>query len=226
MNNLQVIHGEAIEELTKMGTNSFDYAFTSPPYNRKRNDKYAHYDDSVDWLRLLTLTTNKMMRVAKNHVFVNIQKNYYNKEEYFKFLGEFAPYIVEEIIWTKSNPMPASSLNITNAYEVFVVLHAQAKPLKGLSTYTTNVVSTPVYSKNPYKGVHNAVMNPMVAKEMFARFIPEGSSVIDPFAGTGTTLDATAENKGAFTGIELQKEYVSIIQEKINSYDLQTLLGE
>ena len=27
---------------------SIDYAFTSPPYNRKRNDKYSKYDDTLE----------------------------------------------------------------------------------------------------------------------------------------------------------------------------------
>lgn len=34
-----------------MADNSVDHVFTSPPYNRKRNDKYKFYDDTlVDYI--------------------------------------------------------------------------------------------------------------------------------------------------------------------------------
>lgn len=41
----QVYNGNCFDLFKKMKDNSVDHVFTSPPYNRKRNDKYQFYDD-------------------------------------------------------------------------------------------------------------------------------------------------------------------------------------
>ena len=53
---------------------SVDVVFTSPPYNRIRNDKYEHYNDNLsNYLRFLTKFTDEALRIAKDKVIVNIQ---------------------------------------------------------------------------------------------------------------------------------------------------------
>lgn len=109
--------------MRNMRKDSVDHVFTSPPYNRKRNDKYAHYDDTIpDYYQMLLEFTDEALRLSKRHVFVNLQKNYYNKTDVLKYLGNYAEEIVEIIVWEKTNPLPASGKSITNAYELFVVL--------------------------------------------------------------------------------------------------------
>ena len=36
---------DCLEGMKSIQEKYFDYAFTSPPYNRKRNDKYEEYED-------------------------------------------------------------------------------------------------------------------------------------------------------------------------------------
>ena len=43
----KLILGDCLQELKKIEDCSCDISFTSPPYNRKRNDKYDNYDDSI-----------------------------------------------------------------------------------------------------------------------------------------------------------------------------------
>ena len=40
-----LFHADCLEVLPKLFENSVDYSFTSPPYNRKRNDKYSDFID-------------------------------------------------------------------------------------------------------------------------------------------------------------------------------------
>ena len=127
--------GDCFELMKHIPDKSIDVVFTSPPYNRKRNDKYTFYDDQIiDYFSFLSAFTDECIRITKRHVIINLQKNYYNKKDVFKFIGEYANKIVEIIIWEKSNPMPASGTSITNAWEFFIVLGD--KPLKSNSTYT------------------------------------------------------------------------------------------
>ena len=42
-----IMNGDCLNILPKIADKSIDCSFTSPPYNRKRNDKYKHYDDDI-----------------------------------------------------------------------------------------------------------------------------------------------------------------------------------
>ena len=44
----------------------------------------------------------------------------------------------------------------------------------------------------------------------------EDNIVLDPFAGSGTTLVAAQQLGYNYTGIEIEDEYVEIIKERIN----------
>jgi modification methylase len=209
----RIICGDCLEVMKDMPDKSIDMVFTSPPYNRKRNDKYAHYDDTViDYYGLIKESIEESLRVSKGYVIFNIQKNYYNKADVFKLFGNFADKIVEVIIWEKSNPMPASSLAITNAYEFFLILGD--KPLKSNTTYTKNIITTNVNRKMPES--HKAVMKQEVADWFIEKFTREGETILDPFAGTGTTGVAARKLNRNYILIEKEPEYVEIINKRLN----------
>ena len=99
--------GDCFSVMEKIPDDNFDYVFTSPPYNRKRNDKYNnHKDISLDYFGLLSKAINESLRICSGNVFLNIQTNYYNKKDVYSIFGEFSDNIIEVIIWNKSNPMP------------------------------------------------------------------------------------------------------------------------
>lgn len=215
---LNKIHNiDCFEGMALLDDNSIDYHFTSPPYGRKRNDKYKFYDDTVDWFELINNTIKESIRILKDDgfLFLNIQKNYYNKKDYYKILGLWSDYIVETIVWGKNNPMPASGLNITNSYEVFIVISPSKKPLKSKNTYTKNMFITNVNSNNKYKKEHKAVMNLEASNYIFSNFIKKDALVLDCFAGVGTTFVSCLKNNNSFIGYELSEEYAEIGNKRI-----------
>lgn len=213
----KIYNMDCFEGMALLDDNSIDYHFTSPPYGRKRNDKYKFYDDTVDWFELINRTIKESIRILKDDgfLFLNIQKNYYNKKDYYRILGLWSDYIVETIVWGKNNPMPASGLNITNSYEVFVVISPSKKSLKSKNTYTKNMFITNVNSHNKYKKEHKAVMNLEASDYIFYNFIKEDKIVLDCFAGVGTTFVSCLKNNNKFIGFELSKEYVDIGKKRI-----------
>lgn len=202
--------------LPKMEDDSFDYIFTSPPYNRKRNDKYKYYDDAINYTEMLNFLADQSLRLAKDYVFINVQKNYYNKKQVFDFIGHYSDKIAEIFIWNKSNPMPASGHNITNSYEFVIALSMAHNSLKARSTYTKNIITTPVNSSNAYKKVHKAVMSEEFAKTFFNKFIEPNKIVLDPFSGLATTGLACIDNSNDYVGVEIVPEYVELSQERLN----------
>lgn len=194
-----------------------DYIFTSPPYNRKRNDKYENYDDTLnDYYGFLDMYVKEKLPTCK-YMFLNIQKNLYNKKDVFKLIGKYSDKIIDIIIWNKSNPMPASGFNITNAYEFIIVLSEKEKSLKSNSTYTKNIVTTSVHSSNEYKKIHRAVMKPDLARYILTNFVKRGSVIKDCFMGVGTTGIICKELDLDFIGIELNEEYFNIAKERIEN---------
>jgi DNA modification methylase len=206
----KTILGDCIEEMRKMPDNSIDVVFTSPPYNRERNDKYENYDDTIeDYFGFLCASIREMQRVCRGNIFLNIQKNYYNKKDVFKMIGEFSEDICEIFVWEKSNPMPAAGYSITNAYEFIIVF---GKSLKSNRTYTKNHLTTSVARMSKE---HRAMMHMDVAEAFIRDFTKEGDTVLDPFLGTGTTLVACSKLNRNGIGIELVKEYHDIANKRI-----------
>lgn len=200
----KIIHSDCFPVLTEMLDKSVDYTLTSPPYNRKRNDKYTYFEDTEkDWLGFNIKAIKELMRVTKNHVFYNLQCNYYNRQDFYKIIGFFNDKIVEIIVWQKSNPLPASGKAITNAVEYILVLGD--KPLKSNYTYTKNIITTSVHSSMPKE--HKAVMKPELAEWLIDKFTQPNDVILDCFFGIGTTGVACEKLGREYIGIEMQKEY-------------------
>lgn len=192
-----------------------DFCFTSPPYNRERNDKYNNYSDTKDdYFSFLKEVIDKNLSIGK-YVFFNIQKNYYNKQDVFKIIGEYSDRIIDIICWTKTNPMPASGFNVTNSWEFILVMSNTEKSIKAKKTYTKNHIETSVYSENPYKKIHRAVMKPDIVNWFLDRFTDENDIIFDCFMGVGTTGVSCLEKNRRFIGVELDKTYFEISKERL-----------
>jgi len=212
----KMVHGDCFEQFKNIQDDTFDVVLTSPPYNRKRNDKYEHHKDVTnDYFSFLQKSIKECLRVCSGNVFFNIQKNSYNRSDVHKVMGAFASEIIEVIVWHKSNPMP--NPHVINAYEYILVLSKANKSLKANKTYTLNHFTTPVYSSNPYKKIHRAVMHPEACAFILQNFCSENDYVFDPFAGTGTTGVEAIKLGMNFYGVELSEEYFDIANKRISN---------
>ena len=212
MEENKIYHIDCFDGFKMMEDKSVTHTFTSPPYNRKRNDKYEHHNDVIgDYFGWLCNVIDECLRVSKGFVFFNIMKNYYNKQDVFKLIGKYSEQIVEIIIWEKTNPLPANGNNITNAYEFFIVFGDT--PLKSNSTYTKNIISTAVNSDMTNE--HKAIMKEDVADWFIKTFTKEGDTILDCFMGAGTTAIVCKYHKRNFIGFEIEKEYVALCEKRI-----------
>ena len=212
---MKLYNGDCLEILKTFTDKSVDVSFTSPPYNRKRNDKYENYDDTiVDYYGFLCDFTNELLRITKKWVFVNIQTNYYNRSDVYKYIGNYADKIQNMIVWEKTNPMPASGNNITNAVEYFIVLGDTS--LKSNTTYTKNHISSSVNSQ--MDKIHKAVMKQEICDWFIEKFTNENDLVLDPFMGLGTTGISCKKMNRDFIGIELDKSYYEMAEKRINDF--------
>lgn len=210
---MKLINDDCFQALKGIDDKSVDYVLTSPPYNRKRNDKYSEYDDNMnDYYAFLLSITDVLLQKTRKHIFMNIQANYYNRQDVYKYIGHYADKIQNIIVWEKTNPMPASGNNITNAYEYIIVLGNE--PLKSNETYTKNHITTNI-CRNEFHKVHKAVMNQELSDWLIEKFTKEGDIILDPFMGTGTTGVSCKKYNRKFIGIELVEKYFKIAEERL-----------
>jgi DNA modification methylase len=76
---------------------------------------------------------------------------------------------------------------------------------------------------------HPAIFPEKLAEDHIISWSNEGDIVLDPFAGSGTTLKMAKINRRNFIGIEMSLEYCEIIKkrlDKYNNHSLELFLGE
>ena len=209
----QIFQGDCLEvmDIFINEEKKIDFIFTSPPYNRKQNDKYTHYEDNKkNYLEFLIEFTNKALKLAR-YVFVNIQPNISNRKDVHKYIGEFGEFLINNIIWQKSNPQPPNTIHsITNSYEYILVFSIREKTLKSKRKGVKNIITTATNSQNKYSNLHGAVMHPVIAKWFIDSFTSKEDLIMDPFLGTGTTCYYSEEAGRNSIGIELSEEYCSL----------------
>jgi DNA modification methylase len=71
---------------------------------------------------------------------------------------------------------------------------------------------------------HPTVKTVALCEYLIKMVTPKGGVVLDPFAGSGSTLIAAKKNGFKYIGIELTEEYIPIIKARLSSIRQQTLL--
>ena len=67
----------------------------------------------------------------------------------------------------------------------------------------------------PFSGAHFAVFPPKLIEPMVLAGSAEGDTVLDPFAGSGTTGMVALRHGRSFIGCELNREYVELARRRI-----------
>ena len=233
-----LINGDCIEEMKKIESGSVDMILTSPPYNmnlRIRNGKYCsrqivkeittkyeNYSDNLPMAEYFEFNKKVLLECLRvsDLVFYNVQFLTGNKPALFKILGEFSEYIKEFIIWDKVNAQPAIGKCVLNSqFEVLIVLQKSAPESRHFKTaqFDRGTLSNHwsiKRGKKPVKG-HGAVFPVELAEKVIKNFSTEGSIILDPFMGTGTTGVAAKTLNRKFIGIELDENYFNTAKDRI-----------
>jgi len=68
----------------------------------------------------------------------------------------------------------------------------------------------------PYKGAHFATFPEALITPCILAGAPEGGIVLDPFAGSGTTLAVAKAHNRKYIGIELNPEYIKLAEKRLS----------
>jgi DNA modification methylase len=92
-----------------------------------------------------------------------------------------------------------------------------AKEAAGLVGATRNQRSVWTIATQGFKGAHFATFPPEIPRRCVLAGSPVGGVVLDPFAGSGTTLAVAIELGRRAIGIELNPEYVELIRKRLEN---------
>lgn len=247
----EFINGDCLEIMGHFPNESFDLILTDPPYNiSKLNDNRDRsklnspimrresplkYDfgewDNKTREDFISFTSNwlkeccRVLRVGGTII------SFFNKED-ISFLGwEAKKHGVRTrtiFTWCKSNPVPSfRKVNYLSATE-FIWIGS-----KGDKAWTFNFKqqkSMKNYMITSNGSCYKETAHPTEKPKSLINYLIEihtnkNDLILDPFAGSGTTLICAKENERRFVGIEKNKDYVKMIGDRFEQ-NLFTRLSE
>ena len=159
-----------------------------------------------------------------------------------------AMYLYDVFIWDRTNPSKKlmfgsypypRNFYAQNTSEFITVYVKDGIPIRNIPKttkeasrlsekewveYTKQVWRLPIPGKNDIAfGDHSAIMPEEIVYRCVRLFTFVGDVVLDPFAGSGTTLKVAKENDRHFIGYEIMKSYKSVIDKKLKSADQKRL---
>lgn len=186
---------------------------TTMPDREGRNGlDFGEWDKSFEVSRLI----NFIPKLSKNGSLVL----FHSFEQFCELLNIFSEKLSlkDRLIWEKSNPMPR------NADRRYVVnIEMASWWTKGSDwvfnrqsdTYDTCVLRYPSESGGAFTRFHSTQKNVDLMSELVRRHSNEGDTVLDPFMGSGSTGVACMLNNRNFIGIEAEKKYFDVAEQRI-----------
>lgn len=101
--------------------------------------------------------------------------------------------------------------------------HRADRPEVAYNGPTRNARSVWTIATKPFPGAHSAVMPLELAERAVLAGCPTGGTVLDPFAGSGTTGVAALRNARYFIGIEANPEYAEMAQQRLEATPMPLL---
>jgi modification methylase len=244
-----IIEGDCIAEMANLPDKSVDMIFADPPYNLQlggdlfrpegsrvdavddewdKFDSLAAYDDFTrEWLE-------QARRVLKDDGTIWVIGSYHNIYRVGALLQDAEFWILNDIVWRKSNPMPNfRGTRFTNAHETLLWCVKDEKARYTFNYRAMKALNDDLQMRSDWflpicsggervKGADGSKAHPTQKPEALLYRIllactKPGDVVLDPFFGTGTT-GAVARRLGRrWIGIEREPTYVKVARERIAS---------
>ena len=243
-----ILHGDCIAQLKKLPDESVDLVFADPPYNLQLtgalhrpdqtlvdavDDAWDQFDSFAAYDAMCKAWLFECRRILKPNGAIWVIGSYHNVFRLGVQLQDLGYWMLNDIIWRKTNPMPNfRGRRFTNAHETLIWASKSES-----SKYTFNYEAMKALNEGlqmrsdwnlplctgaeRIKGEDGKKAHPTQKPEnLLARVIlsstKRGDVVLDPFFGTGTT-GAVARKLGRhFIGIENEPAYVQAATARIS----------
>lgn len=243
----QILDGDCIERMNALPAGSIDLIFADPPYNlqlkgdlhRPDNSRVDAVDDHWDQFASFAAYdkfTRDWLAAAKRLLKPNgaiwVIGSYHNIFRVGTALQDNGYWMLNDVIWRKSNPMPNfRGKRLTNAHETLIWASRDEHSKYTFNYEALKELNDGVQMRSDWvlpictgherlKDEHGDKAHPTQKPESLLHRIliattNAGDVVLDPFFGTGTT-GAVAKMLGRdFIGIEREEAYRKVASERI-----------
>ena len=236
----QVLLGDCTSIMEMLPAGSVDCIFADPPYNLQLRGELRRPDDSVvdgvddDWDRFADFAEydrftrawlGECRRLLQKDGTIWVVGAYHNIFRIGAILQDLGFWILNDIVWRKSNPMPNfRGRRFTNAHETLIwaargrdsryrfnyqAMKALNDDLQMRSDWLIPLCTGPERLRNQ----HGLKLHPTQKPEALLHRILLSSTlpddvVLDPFLGTGTTAAVAKRLHRHYIGIERHPAYV------------------
>ena len=241
------LHGDCVEVLKEIPESSVDMVFADPPYNLQLggtltrpnnsevkgvNDKWDRFSDFSSYDRFTEDWLSSVRRVLKPDGTIWVIGSYHNIYRVGAILQDLGFWILNDVIWRKTNPMPNfRGRRFTNAHETILwaakdksskycfnydSMKALNDDLQMRSDWLFPLCTGSERLKSEGKKAHSTQKPEALLHRILIAATKLNQIVLDPFFGTGTT-GAVAKRLGRnFIGIEREEDYVKLARQRIN----------
>ncbi len=221
---IQLLHGDSMELLKSIPDKSIDLVVTDPPYNfgnkggrfyAKNSSTQRKYCDELMKLDCCDFEPKPFLDLIKAkclHTYIYIFCNKTLVADYIEWAKE-NKCSYDILVMCKSNPIPAYNNHYMSDLEYIIVIR---EPGTYFSKDKNIELFRKWYMTNCKKGIHPAEKPLELIKKFIQVGSKEGDTILDCFMGSGTTGAACKELNRNFIGIEIDDNYFSLCQERIN----------
>jgi modification methylase len=242
----RIIEDDCVAAMARLPAASIDMIFADPPYNLQLGGDLFRPEgglvDAVDdaWDKFATFADydaftrawlKEARRILKPNGTLWVIGSYHNIYRVGAALQDQGYWILNDIIWRKSNPMPNfRGTRFTNAHETLIwasrsedsrytfnyrAMKQLNDELQMRSDWLLPICSGGERVKDGGAKAHPTQKPESLLYRVLLSCTNPGDIVLDPFFGTGTT-GAVARRLGRrWIGIEREKRYVRVARERI-----------
>lgn len=244
----QIIQGDCVEVLNSLPEKSVDLIFADPPYNLQLQDDlwrpnmtrvdavddewdqfggFAEYDRFTrDWL-------NACRRVLKDTGTLWVIGSYHNIYRVGALLMDLGYWILNDIVWVKTNPMPNfRGVRFTNAHETLIWAQKHKGARYTFNYHAMKALNDDLQMRSDWEiplctgqervkvnGVkaHSTQKPEAILYRVILASSKPGDVVLDPFFGSGTTGAVAKKIQRHWIGIERDPLYIRVAQHRIDA---------
>ena len=242
-----IYHGDSLSILKTIPSNSVDLVFADPPYNLQLknkllrpdstkvdavNDKWDQFESFKNYDDFTSNWLTEVKRVTKQDGTIWVIGSYHNIFRMGKIIQDLGFWILNDIIWRKSNPMPNfKGTRFTNAHET-LIWAAQGQDAKYDFNYQAmKSLNDGIQMRSDWeipicsgkerlkdtsgKKIHSTQKPEALLHRVLLSSSSPGDLILDPFFGTGTTGAVAKRLCRSFIGIEREAKYISFAKKRI-----------
>ncbi len=249
MDGGDIIQGDCIQVMQSLPEQCADLVFADPPYNLQlRKELYRPDMSRVDavndgWDQFMSFEaydrfTREWLlacrRVLKDTGTIWVIGTYHNIFRVGSILQDLGYWILNDICWVKSNPMPQfRGVRFCNAHETLIwakksaeqkrytfhygSLKAGNEDLQARSDWYLPICQGRERLRDANGKVHTTQKPEALLHRIIRSCTNPGDTVLDPFLGAGTTASVAKRLGRRFIGIEREDAYVDAGRMRIES---------